>query len=214
MEKYQVFQQLTDSGIVAVMRKMTPEKVVSIVSGLEAAGINAVEITVENKEGLRAIQTVKKHFKSEILLGAGTILDGETAKEAINAGVDFIVTPVVSKSAIDVAKRYGCFIGVGAMTPTEILNAYEAGADLVKIFPADNLGPSYLKNVKGPLGHIPLMPTGGINVSNIGDYVRSGAVCVGVGGALYKYETEEEITAAASQFVEVFQRAKMSISTL
>ena len=214
MEKYQVFQQLTDSGIVAVMRKMTPEKVVSIVSGLKAAGINAVEITVENKEGLRAIQTVKKHFKSEILLGAGTILDGETAKEAINAGVDFIVTPVVSKSAIDVAKRYGCFIGVGAMTPTEILNAYEAGADLVKIFPADNLGPSYLKNVKGPLGHIPLMPTGGINVSNIGDYVRSGAVCVGVGGALYKYETEEEITAAASQFVEVFQRAKMSISTL
>lgn len=210
MEKYQVFQRLTESGVVAVMRKMTPEKVVSIVTGLKSAGITAVEITVEDKGGLQAIQTVKEHFNGEILIGAGTVLDGETAKQAINAGVDFIVTPVVTKSAIDVAKRYGIFIGVGAMTPTEILTAYEAGADLVKIFPADNLGPSYLKNVKGPLGHIPLMPTGGINLNNIGDYVKSGAVCVGVGGALYNYETEEEITAAARKFVEEFQKAKMN----
>ncbi|KEF39480.1 2-keto-3-deoxy-phosphogluconate aldolase [Schinkia azotoformans MEV2011] len=210
MEKYQIFQRLMESGVVAVMRKMTPEKVVSIVSGLKSAGITAVEITVEDNGGLEAIQTVKEHFNGEILIGAGTVLDGETAKEAINAGVDFIVTPVVSKSAIDVAKRYGCFIGVGAMTPTEILTAYEAGADLVKIFPADNLGPSYLKNVKGPLGHIPLMPTGGINLKNIGDYVKSGAVCVGVGGALYNYDTEEEIAAAARKFVEEYQKAKMN----
>ncbi|MEC1742111.1 bifunctional 4-hydroxy-2-oxoglutarate aldolase/2-dehydro-3-deoxy-phosphogluconate aldolase [Schinkia azotoformans] len=210
MEKYQIFQRLMESGVVAVMRKMTPEKVVSIVSGLKSAGITAVEITVEDNGGLEAIQTVKEHFNGEILIGAGTVLDGETAKEAINAGVDFIVTPVVSKSAIDVAKRYGCFIGVGAMTPTEILTAYEAGADLVKIFPADNLGPSYLKNVKGPLGHIPLMPTGGINLKNIGDYVKSGAVCVGVGGALYNYDTEEEIVAAARKFVEEYQKAKMN----
>ena len=211
MEKYQIFQRLMESGVVAVMRKMTPEKVVSIVSGLKSAGITTVEITVEDNGGLEAIQTVKEHFNGEILIGAGTVLDGETAKEAINAGVDFIVTPVVSKSAIDVAKRYGCFIGVGAMTPTEILTAYEAGADLVKIFPADNLGPSYLKNVKGPLGHIPLMPTGGINLNNIGDYVKSGAVCVGVGGALYNYDTEEEIVAAARKFVEEYQKAKMNV---
>ncbi|MED4353809.1 bifunctional 4-hydroxy-2-oxoglutarate aldolase/2-dehydro-3-deoxy-phosphogluconate aldolase [Schinkia azotoformans] len=211
MEKYQIFQRLMESGVVAVMRKMTPEKVVSIVSGLKSAGITTVEITVEDNGGLEAIQTVKEHFNGEILIGAGTVLDGETAKEAINAGVDFIVTPVVSKSAIDVAKRYGCFIGVGAMTPTEILTAYEAGADLVKVFPADNLGPSYLKNVKGPLGHIPLMPTGGINLNNIGDYVKSGAVCVGVGGALYNYDTEEEIAAAARKFVEEYQKAKMNV---
>ncbi|EKN66027.1 bifunctional 4-hydroxy-2-oxoglutarate aldolase/2-dehydro-3-deoxy-phosphogluconate aldolase [Schinkia azotoformans] len=211
MEKYRIFQRLMESGVVVVMRKMTPEKVVSIVSGLKSAGITAVEITVEDNGGLEAIQTVKEHFNGEILIGAGTVLDGETAKEAINAGVDFIVTPVVSKSAIDVAKRYGCFIGVGAMTPTEILTAYEAGADLVKVFPADNLGPSYLKNVKGPLGHIPLMPTGGINLNNIGDYVKSGAVCVGVGGALYNYDTEEEIAAAARKFVEEYQKAKMNV---
>ncbi|MEC1720371.1 bifunctional 4-hydroxy-2-oxoglutarate aldolase/2-dehydro-3-deoxy-phosphogluconate aldolase [Schinkia azotoformans] len=211
MEKYQIFQRLMESGVVVVMRKMTPEKVVSIVSGLKSAGITAVEITVEDNGGLEAIQTVKEHFNGEILIGAGTVLDGETAKEAINAGVDFIVTPVVSKSAIDVAKRYGCFIGVGAMTPTEILTAYEAGADLVKVFPADNLGPSYLKNVKGPLGHIPLMPTGGINLNNIGDYVKSGAVCVGVGGALYNYDTEEEIAATARKFVEEYQKAKMNM---
>ena len=163
------------------------------------------------KAGLLSLKKVKDHFQDEILLGAGTVLDGETAKEAINAGVDFIVTPIVSLEAIAVAKRYGCFIGVGAMTPTEILTAYPAGADIVKVFPADSLGAKYLKNVKGPLGQIPLMPTGGINLDNITDYVKSGAVCVGVGGALYQYDTPEEIKAAASQFMEVYQKAKNAL---
>jgi len=199
-------ERLTESGIVAVMRKMTPEKVVGIVDGLKSAGVTAIEITVEDEAGMRAIKKVKEHFGESVLLGAGTVLDGETAKEAINLGVDFIVTPVVSKSAIEVANRYGRFIGVGTMTPTEILTAYEAGADLIKIFPASTLGPSYLKNVKGPLGHIPLMPTGGINLSNIGEYVKSGAVCIGVGGALYQYDTPEEIEAMARKFKDEYTK--------
>jgi 2-dehydro-3-deoxyphosphogluconate aldolase / (4S)-4-hydroxy-2-oxoglutarate aldolase len=143
VKKLIVFQQLTDSGIVAVMRNMKPDKVLEIVEGLKSAGITAIEITIENEAGLLSLKKVKDHFKDEIVLGAGTVLDGETAKEAINAGVDFIVTPVVSFEAIAVAKRYGCFIGVGAMTPTEILSAYQAGADIVKVFPADSLGASY-----------------------------------------------------------------------
>ena len=206
MNKLQVMERLTESGIVAVMRKMTPEKVVGIVDGLKSAGVTAIEITVEDEAGMRAIKKVKEHFGESVLLGAGTVLDGETAKEAINLGVDFIVTPVVSKSAIEVANRYGRFIGVGTMTPTEILTAYEAGADLIKIFPASTLGPSYLKNVKGPLGHIPLMPTGGINLSNIGEYVKSGAVCIGVGGALYQYDTPEEIEAMARKFKDEYTK--------
>lgn len=208
MNKAIVWGKLTESGIVAVMRNMNAEKVVDIVDGLKMAGVTAVEITVENADGFRAIEAVKSYFQDEILLGAGTVLDGETAKQAIQAGVDFIVTPIVSKSAIDTANRYGCFIGVGAMTPTEILTAYEAGADLVKIFPASNVGASYLKNVSGPLGHIPLMPTGGINLDNIGDFVKSGAACVGVGGALYQYDTKEEVKRMAEKFKMAYNESK------
>lgn len=207
MTKTDVWEKLTESGVVAVMRNMTPETVIDIVEGLQSAGVTAIEITVENEEGINAIKAVKNHFQEEILLGAGTVLDGETAKEAISAGVDFIVTPVVSKSAIDVANRYGCFIGVGCMTPTEMLSAYEAGADLIKVFPAGNLGPSYLKNIKGPLKHIPLMPTGGVNLENIGEFVKSGAVCVGVGGALYQYDTVEEIKTMAGKFKEEYLKS-------
>jgi 2-dehydro-3-deoxyphosphogluconate aldolase / (4S)-4-hydroxy-2-oxoglutarate aldolase len=206
MRKSRVSDRLIESGVVAVMRKMTPEKVIGIVEGLKSAGVTAIEITVEDELGMRSIQAAKEHFKDSIVLGAGTVLDGETAKQAIQLGVDFIVTPVVSKSAIDVANRYGCFIGVGAMTPTEILTAYEAGADLVKVFPASTLGPDYLKNVKGPLGHIPLMPTGGINLENIGDYAKNGAECIGVGGALYQFETSEEIELMARKFKEEFHK--------
>ncbi len=207
MDKAKIMDKLAASGIVAVMRKMTPEKVIDIVGGLKSAGVTAIEITVEDEAGLRSIQAVKAYFNGDILLGAGTVLNAESAKKVIELGVDFIVTPAVSKSVIELANENGCFIGVGAMTPTEILTAYELGADLVKIFPANNLGPSYLKNVKGPLGHIPFMPTGGINLNNLGDFVRSGAVCVGVGGALYQYESIKEITEMAKKFKEEYRKS-------
>jgi 2-dehydro-3-deoxyphosphogluconate aldolase/(4S)-4-hydroxy-2-oxoglutarate aldolase len=201
MKKFEVIQKLQDSGIVAVLRNMTPSRVIGIVDGLKSAGVTAIEITVENREGLESIRTVKDHFGTEVLLGAGTVLDGETAMEVIRLGVDFIVTPIVSFEAIRVANRYGCFIGVGALTPTEIFRAYEAGADLVKVFPADSMGgAAYLKNLQGPLGHIPIMPTGGITLENISQYRNSGALSVGVGSALYKYDTVEEISEVAGKF--------------
>lgn len=201
MKKFEVIQKLQESGIVAVLRNMTPSKVIGIVDGLKSAGVTAIEITVENREGLESIKTVKDHFGTEVLLGAGTVLDGETAMEVIRLGVDFIVTPIVSFEAIQVANRYGCFIGVGALTPTEIFRAYEAGADLVKVFPADSMGgAAYLKNLQGPLGHIPIMPTGGITLENISQYQNSGALSVGVGSALYKYDTVEEISEVAGKF--------------
>ena len=201
MKKFEVLQKLQESGIVAVLRNMTPSKVIGIVDGLKSAGVTAIEITVENHEGLKSIRAVKEHFGTEVLLGAGTVLDGETAMEVIRLGVDFIVTPIVSFEAIKVANRYGCFIGVGALTPTEIFRAYEAGADLVKVFPADSMGgAAYLKNLQGPLGHIPIMPTGGITLGNIDQYKDSGAIGVGIGSALYKYDTVEEIYEVAAKF--------------
>lgn len=208
MNKTNVLNRLKASGIVAVMRNMKPDRVVEIVQALKAGGLTAVEITVESEGGLEAIKVVKDHFGGDILLGAGTILDGTTAGLAIDAGADFIVTPIVSEEAIAIANERECVIATGAMTPTEILAAYNMGAEVVKVFPAGSLGPDYLKNVKGPLGHIPLMPTGGINLTNIASYINSGAVCVGVGGALYQYESKEEITNAAKQFMDVWNTAR------
>lgn len=207
-KRLESYQQLQKAGIVAVMRRMKPQTVVEIVSALKRAEVTAVEITVEHPDGYACLEVLKKEFGSAILLGAGTVLDTETAKRAIESGADFLVTPVVKTDVIALANRYGVLMAAGAMTPTEILTAYEAGADVVKVFPADTLGPDYLKNVKGPLGHIPLMPTGGINLSNIADYLRQGAICVGVGGALYQYETAEEIERAASQFVQMYRSVR------
>ena len=207
MTNKHVVGRLQSAGIVAVMRNMTPDRVVEIVQALKDGGVSAVEITVESAGGMDSIKVVKDYFGDSILLGAGTILDGQTAEFAIDAGSDFIVTPIVVEEAIRVANKRGCVIASGAMTPTEIHRAYNAGADIVKVFPADSLGPNYLKNVKGPLGHIPLMPTGGINLDNLASYVKNGAICLGVGGALYQYEKAEEIKNAAERFMNAYRAA-------
>ncbi|EGQ26469.1 2-dehydro-3-deoxyphosphogluconate aldolase [Sporosarcina newyorkensis 2681] len=207
MTKQQVLAQLKHAGVVAVMRKMTPDRVIEIVEALKEGGVTAVEITVEGKGGMESIKVVKDHFGDALLVGAGTVLDNPTAKQAIEVGADFIVTPIVSKEVIQVANEKDCLIASGAMTPTEIYTAYQAGATIVKVFPADSLGPAYLKNIQGPLSHIPLMPTGGINLDNMGAYVKSGAICIGVGSAIYQYDTPEEIKKAAEAFVSAYRNA-------
>lgn len=205
--KEQTLIQLKQAGVVAVMRKMTPDRVIDIVGALKNGGVKAVEITVESEGGMESIKVVKEHFGDSLVVGAGTVLDGSTARRTIEAGADFIVTPIVSLEAIQVANEAGCLIASGAMTPTEIHMAHEAGATIVKVFPADSLGPDYLKNLQGPLPHIPLMPTGGINLDNIGSYVKNGSICVGVGSAIYQYNTTTEIKEAAQRFITAYQRA-------
>ncbi|UFJ40290.1 bifunctional 4-hydroxy-2-oxoglutarate aldolase/2-dehydro-3-deoxy-phosphogluconate aldolase [Brevibacillus humidisoli] len=206
MKRVETLQGLQRAGIVAVMRKMKPDTVSQIVTALHQAGIEAVEITVEQADGFACIQRLKEQFDRSLLIGAGTVLDAPTAKRAIEAGADFIVTPVVKEDVVKMANRYGVAVAAGAMTPTEILAAYELGADVVKVFPAATLGPDYFKHVKGPLGHIPLMPTGGVDLHNMEDYFRSGAVSVGIGSALYNYQTPQEIEQAARQFVERYRQ--------
>lgn len=199
--------QLKQAGVIAVMRKMTPDRVVDIVGALKDGGIKAVEITVESEGGLESIQVVKEHFGDSLIVGAGTVLDGLTAKQTLAAGADFIVTPIVSLEAIQVANEADCLIVSGAMTPTEIHTAHKAGATIIKVFPADSLGADYLKNIQGPLPHIPLMPTGGINLDNIGSYVRNGSICIGIGSAIYQYNTTDEIQEAAETFLDAYQNA-------
>lgn len=202
-------QHILESKIVAVIRGANPDEVVPIAKALSLGGIKTLEITAETRDVLSLIKKASTELNEEIIVGAGTVLDPETARSAIMAGAKFIFSPTVNLETIRMTKRYGGVSIPGALTPTEILTAYENGADIVKVFPADVLGPGYLKDVHGPLPQIPLMPTGGVNLENISDYFKAGAVAVGLGGALVDANREitseylDEITKTASRFTKI-----------
>lgn len=183
---------IKQGGVVAVLRNMNLNNALQIATTLHENGIKILEITVEAEEGLEVIKLLTSKMPKTIMIGAGTVLDPETAKSAINAGAQFIFSPNVNLETIRMTKRYGAFCVPGALTPTEILKAYEHGADAVKVFPIRTFGPQYLKDLSGPYPQIPLIPTGGINIKNIKDYLKSGAVAVGVGTSLVDPSKSEE----------------------
>ena len=172
------------AGIVAVIRIKDPGKLQAVVDAISEGGIRALEVTMTVPGAIELIAGLAPKMPPGFLLGAGTVLDVETAIKVIDAGARFIVSPVFRRDVIaachsrDVAVTPGCF------TPTEILDAWEAGADIVKVFPATALGPGYIKDVRAPLPHVKLMPTGGVTLDNAGDWITAGAVAVGVGSAL------------------------------
>ncbi|MFD6442204.1 bifunctional 4-hydroxy-2-oxoglutarate aldolase/2-dehydro-3-deoxy-phosphogluconate aldolase [Peribacillus sp. NPDC060186] len=177
-------EELKQGKLVAVIRGARPDQIVPIARALKEGGIRTLEITVETPKVCRLIEKVKEEFGDDIIVGAGTVLDSETARTVIMAGAEFIFSPTVNIETIKMAKRYGIISIPGALTPTEILTAYEHGADVIKVFPADTLGVGYFKNLKGPLPHIPLMPTGGVNLDNLAYFFEAGAVAAGLGGSL------------------------------
>ncbi|MGG0286499.1 bifunctional 4-hydroxy-2-oxoglutarate aldolase/2-dehydro-3-deoxy-phosphogluconate aldolase [Peribacillus butanolivorans] len=189
--------ELKQGKLVAVIRGARPDQIVPIARALNEGGIRTLEITVETPKVCELIDKVKEEFGDDIIVGAGTVLDPETARSVIMAGAEFIFSPTVNIETIKMAKRYGIISIPGAFTPTEILTAYEHGADVIKVFPADALGVGYFKNLKGPLPHIPLMPTGGVNLDNLGSFLKAGAVAAGIGGSLInpkKLLSEEDYT--------------------
>ncbi|MCD8511693.1 MAG: bifunctional 4-hydroxy-2-oxoglutarate aldolase/2-dehydro-3-deoxy-phosphogluconate aldolase [Bacillus sp. (in: Bacteria)] len=174
--------------VVAVIRKVDRDKVMSVIEALIEGGITGIEITLDSDDALGAIKEAKEKFAGRAGVGAGTVLSGEQAQAAIDAGADFIFAPTLSKETIEVTKRHGKIAIPGVFTPTEMQQAYEWGADMVKVFPASVVGPQFVKDVKGPLGHIPIVVTGGIGVDNFKDFLNAGAVAVGVGGSLLNKE--------------------------
>lgn len=180
----EALQSIYANKLVAVIRGASRDNIMPIAKALQNGGVNVLEITMETTGVLPLIERLVCEFGDEMTVGAGTVLDTETARAAIMSGAKFIFSPTVNKETIRIAKRYGVASIPGAMTPTEILTAYEEGADVVKVFPANIMGPSYLKDIHGPLPHIPLMPTGGVNLNNIHGYFQNGAVAVGLGSAL------------------------------
>jgi 2-dehydro-3-deoxyphosphogluconate aldolase/(4S)-4-hydroxy-2-oxoglutarate aldolase len=173
---------LLESRVVAIIRKLAPEHLPNVAAALVDGGIRTMEVTLDTPGALGMIERLAKDPR--IAVGAGTVLDPESARLAILAGARLIVTPTFSPAVIRTARRYGALVIPGAMTPTEILAAWECGADAVKLFPASSLGPRYVREVKGPLPQVRIMATGGVTPENARDYIQNGADLLGVGGAL------------------------------
>lgn len=215
MSKESDLQRVLDLGLVAIIRAPNGDRLVEVAEALYAGGIDVIEVTFTVPGVLDIIKQLRDKIGDRVLLGAGTVLDVETARAAILAGAEFIVTPTVNTEVIKLCQRYGKVVMSGAFTPTEILTAWEAGADIVKVFPADVGGPSYLKAVHGPLPQVRLLPTGGVNLETLSSFVNSGACAVGLGGALVEKKALEEgnmqrIEEMARSFVEAMKTARSS----
>ena len=205
--KIEVFEKMMESRVVAVLRKFDTSKVVPLAQALVEGGITAIEITMDTENALQAIADVRKALGKDIAVGAGTVLDPETGRAAMLAGAQFLVAPTLNVDLIRLGNRYGRMVVPGCMTPTEIQQACEAGADVIKIFPAGVVTANFFRNVLGPLDHITLMATGGVSIDNVKEYRAKGVDVVGVGGNLIDKEAIaadqfEKITAYAAKLVE------------
>lgn len=188
----QKVQQIVEGGAVAVVRADSPDKIKRIIEAIHAGGIQAIEITMTVPRALQLIEATANEMGDDIILGVGSVLDAETARMAINAGAQYVVCPIFKKEIIQMAHRYNCPAMPGCFTPTEILEAHEAGADIVKVFPANVFGMPFFKAVKAPMPHLQLMPTGGVTLTNAGEWLQNGACAVGVGSALLDKEAIRE----------------------
>ncbi len=190
MQKNAILRSIIDIGVVPIVRTSSAESAILAIEAIYRGGIRAAEITMTVPGALKAIEKLADKFGDQIMLGAGTVLDPETARACMLAGAEFFVTPSLKLATIEMVKRYSKVILPGALTPTEVLTAWEAGADAVKVFPCGNVGgPKYIKALKGPLPHIEMVPTGGVNLDTTADFLRAGACAVAVGGELVDAKT-------------------------
>lgn len=189
MSREATLKRILDGGIVAVVRADSGESLVQVVRALAEGGVTAAEITFTVPNALEVIRQVRDAVGDSVVLGAGTVLDPETARAALLAGAEYIVAPSINLDVIRLCRRYDKVVMPGAFTPTEIVAAWEAGADVVKVFPADVAGPSYLKSIHGPLPQIRLMPTGGVDLDTAESFLKAGACCLGVGSSLVSAKT-------------------------
>lgn len=183
---------IKETKLIAILRNADPNNILPIVKTLYKAGVRAIEVTMNSPKALESIELIANEMKGKVVVGAGTVLDSESARLAILSGATFILSPTVNKDTIRMSKKYGAVSIPGALTPTEILEAYEYGGDIIKVFPTTTMGPQYIKDLQGPLPHIPLLPTGGVDLNNVEDFIKAGAVGVGLGSALVN--TKVEIT--------------------
>jgi 2-dehydro-3-deoxyphosphogluconate aldolase/(4S)-4-hydroxy-2-oxoglutarate aldolase len=212
-DRQAVLNDLLATGVIAVIRADSGQQLLDVCRALSRGGVRACEITMTTPGALEAIAAASRALGDDALVGAGSVLDAETARAAILAGARFIFSPTLSVEVIEMAHRYDCVAVPGALTPTEILTAWSAGADVVKVFPANHFGPQYLRDIHGPMPQIKLTPTGGVDLNTAADWIKAGAVAIGVGSSLVKKDllasgNWDELAALAKKYVDLVAQAR------
>jgi len=213
MTKNETLDAMLAGGVVAVIRMKDAERLSRVVMAVREGGVNCIEITMTVPGAVEIIAGMVKTLPPDVIIGAGTVTDKGTAIDVVNAGAKFVVSPVFRPDVVSVSRAASVVSVPGCYTPTEILSAWEAGADIVKVFPATTLGPKYFKDIAGPFPHIRLMPTGGVTIDNVGEWIKAGAVAVGIGGDLLDKKAIEEgryevLTERAARMVKNFRDAR------
>jgi 2-dehydro-3-deoxyphosphogluconate aldolase/(4S)-4-hydroxy-2-oxoglutarate aldolase len=214
MNKATAIEKVVKTGLIPIVRASSSGEALKVMDAICAGGVATVEVTMTVPGALKVLEQMADKLGDRVLLGAGTILDPETARAAILAGAQFLVSPNLDVKVIEVARRYSCISVPAGLTPTEIVTAWEAGADFVKVFPCNAMGgASYIRSIRGPLPQIEVIPTGGVNLETIGEFLKAGAAAVGVGTEMVNRKAVQEgrfdvITENARKFVEAVARAR------
>ncbi|QCS42489.1 bifunctional 4-hydroxy-2-oxoglutarate aldolase/2-dehydro-3-deoxy-phosphogluconate aldolase [Natrinema versiforme] len=213
-EKRAVRERITESGVIAVLRGIDEDQIVPVARAIHDAGVDALEITADGTRAAEQIAAVDRELAdTDAVVGAGTVLDAPTAQAAIDAGAEFVVSPHTDPDVVRTCNRHGVLVAPGVMTPTEAVTAMEAGADLLKMFPASTVGPGHIGALAGPLGDVDIIPTGGVSRENVADFFDAGAVAVGAGGAIVDDSAVadgdmDRVRETAASFVEAVDEAR------
>ncbi len=214
MNKQEVLAQIAEAGLVPVVRAASPDEALAVVEAIRAGGLSILEITLTVPGAVRVINQIARTYGDEVVVGAGTVLDAETARICLLEGARFIVSPALNLKVIETCLRYGVAVFPGALTPTEVLTAWQAGADAVKVFPCDAMGGAkYLRSLKAPLPQIELMPTGGVTLETAADFIRAGALALGVGSDLVDTKAvrsgnAQKVTEATRAYLNAVREAR------
>jgi 2-dehydro-3-deoxyphosphogluconate aldolase / (4S)-4-hydroxy-2-oxoglutarate aldolase len=213
MNKEQIIDRLLNPGVVAIIRADSSEQLIDASKALIDGGISAIEITMTTPNAMKVLADVRRAFGDKVLPGMGTVLDAATAEEALEAGARYIITPVLKPEVIAFCNKRGALIFSGCYTPTEAQTAYELGSDFIKIFPADGLGPKYISAIRGPLPHLSIVPTGGVDVNTAGAFIKAGCVAVAAGSSLVskdilKNRDWKKLSELAAAFVAAVAEAR------
>jgi 2-dehydro-3-deoxyphosphogluconate aldolase/(4S)-4-hydroxy-2-oxoglutarate aldolase len=215
MKKYEKLDVVRETGIVAIMRAQSSEQLISAADAIKAGGVRVIEVTMTTPGALGVIESAKERYGDEVLFGAGSVLDPETARAAVLAGADFVVAPTLNLDVIALCNRYSVPVMPGCYTPTEVITAWEAGADMVKLFPASVGGAGFLKAILAPLPQVELVPVGGVNLDTAADFIRKGAAALGVGSSLINQNLLDsgdmaELTRRAAAFIGEVRKGRQS----
>lgn len=213
MSKVEKLNIILESGVIAIMRTKSSDQLIAAADAIKAGGVSVIEVTMTTPGALAIITEARHRYGPEMLFGAGTVLDAETARSAILAGADFVVAPTLNLEMVELCHRYGVPVVPGCYTPTELLTAWQAGADLLKLFPASVGGPELIKAILAPLPQLAIVPVGGVDLTTAADFIRSGAAALGVGNSLINQKLLDsgdlgELTRRAAAFIEEVRKGR------